>query len=197
MTYQPTLEHARHRDEADPLRAFRERFALLRDERGQPTLFLCGHSLGLMPLAARKLVTEELDDWSQLAVLGHEHARRPWIPYHENLTAGLGHLTGARASEVIAMNSLTVNLHLMLVSFYRPTSQRYKILMEGSAFPSDQYAIESQVKFHDFQPSEAIIEIRPRAGECTLRTEDILQTITENRDSLALVMMAQPMAMAA
>jgi hypothetical protein len=133
MTYEPTLEHARRRDEVDPLRAYRERFALPRDERGKPLVYLCGHSLGLLPLAARDLVMEELDDWARLGVLGHEHARRPWIPYHENLAAGLAYLTGARAGEVIAMNSLTVNLHLMLASFYRPAGRRTKILIETGA----------------------------------------------------------------
>src|SRR5579863_8290523 len=148
MTHQPTLDYARRRDDGDPLRPFRQRFALPHDDRGQPTLFLCGHSLGLMPLTARTLITEELDDWSRLAVLGHEHARRPWIPYHENLTAGLVHLTGGHASEVIAMNSLTINLHLMLASFFRPIGRRIKILMEAGAFSSDRHAITSQLSWH-------------------------------------------------
>src|SRR5215469_8143891 len=124
MTYEPTLEFAHRLDQADPLRAFRERFALPRGGRGEPLVYLCGHSLGLMPLAARGLVIEELDDWAQLAVLGHEHGHRPWIPYHENLRDGLASLTGARGGEVVAMSSLTVNLHLLLAAFYRPNGAR-------------------------------------------------------------------------
>src|SRR5947208_1450794 len=116
----PTLEYAHALDEADELRTFRERFALPVASQGAELLYLCGHSLGLMPLSARQLVNQELDDWARLAVLGHEQATRPWIPYHENLTAGLAYLAGARPAEVVAMNSLTVNLHLMLASFYRP-----------------------------------------------------------------------------
>ena len=123
----PTLEYARARDEADVLRTFRERFAIPTDSKGAQLLYLCGHSLGLMPLGARQLVDQELDDWARLGVLGHEHATRPWIPYHENLAAGLAYLSGARPDEVVAMSSLTVNLHLMLASFYRPRGRRVKI----------------------------------------------------------------------
>src|SRR2546430_3096138 len=123
MSGESTLEAARARDALDPLRGFRERFALPRDARGEPLLYLCGHSLGLLPLAARELVIEELDEWARLGVQGHEHARRPWVPYHENLTAALAALSGAHPTEVVAMNSLTVNLHLMLASFYRPTGR--------------------------------------------------------------------------
>ena len=159
MTYEPTLDHARRLDEADPLGGYRDRFAHPRDANKQPTLFLCGHSLGLMPLEARTLVNEELDDWSRLAVLGHEHARRPWIPYHENLTAGLMHLTGARPTEVIAMNSLTVNLHLMLSSFFRPAGRRTKILIETGAFSSDRHAVTSQLAWHGLDPAQHLIEL--------------------------------------
>ena len=133
------LEAARARDARDPLREFRERFALPRHAHGEPLVYLCGHSLGLLPLAARALVQEELDEWARLGVLGHEHARRPWVPYHENLTAPLAALTGALPSEVVAMNSLTVNLHLMLASFYRPQGRRSRILMEAGAFSSDRH----------------------------------------------------------
>jgi kynureninase len=175
MTHEPTLEHARHRDETDPLRAFRQRFALPHDDRGQPTLFLCGHSLGLMPLTARKLVTEELDDWARLAVLGHEHARRPWIPYHKNLTSGLTHLTGACSSEVIAMNSLTVNLHLMLASFFHPLGHRTKILIESGAFSSDRHAVASQLQWHGLDPERHLIELTPPpGGDCI--PEDLIES---------------------
>jgi kynureninase len=134
MRFEATLDFARRADAGDPLRAFRARFAMPRDEQGAELIYLAGHSLGLLPLAAHDVVNEELEDWAKLGVLGHESARRPWIPYHENLTAGLQHLTGARASEVVAMNSLTVNIHMMLASFYRPAGARTKIVIEaGSA----------------------------------------------------------------
>jgi kynureninase len=188
MTYEATLEHARRRDEADPLRAFRQRFALPHNERGQPTLFLCGHSLGLMPLAARKLVTEELDDWSRLAVLGHEHARRPWIPYHENLTAGLMHLTGARASEVIAMNSLTVNLHLMLASFFRPSGRRTQILIEAGAFSSDRHAVTSQLAWHGLDPARHLIELAPPPGSDSIPEDAIEACLAERGADIALLL---------
>jgi kynureninase len=188
MTYEPTLEHALRLDEADPLRAFRERFALPRDERGEPLLYLCGHSLGLLPLAARELVVEELDDWARLGVLGHEHARRPWIPYHENLTPGLAYLTGARSNEVISMNSLTVNLHLMLASFYRPAGKRTKILIESGAFSSDRHAVTSQLAWHGLDPAETLIELAPPAGEDTLAPEAIDSCLERHGADIALVL---------
>jgi kynureninase len=161
----PTLEYARARDEADVLRTFRDRFAIPTDSRGQQLLYLCGHSLGLMPVGARRLVEQELDDWARLGVLGHEGATRPWIPYHENLTAGLAYLSGARSDEVVAMNSLTVNLHLMLASFYRPEGKRVKILIEAGAFSSDRHAVASQLAWHGQDPQAALIELAPDCGE--------------------------------
>ncbi len=187
MSYQSSLEHARRRDEADSLRGFRQRFALPH-ERGQPTLFLCGHSLGLMPLAARALVTEELDDWARLAVLGHEHARRPWIPYHENLTAGLTHLTGAHSTEVIAMNSLTVNLHLMLASFFRPSGRRTKILIESGAFSSDRHAVASQLAWHGLDPTQHLIELTPAPGGDCIPEEAIEACLAQHGDEVALLL---------
>jgi kynureninase len=188
MTHQASLDYARKRDAADPLRSFRERFALPRDDGGQPTLFLCGHSLGLMPLAARTLITEELDDWSRLAVLGHEHARRPWIPYHENLTAGLVHLTGARDTEVIAMNSLTVNIHLMLASFFRPTGRRTKILIETGAFSSDRHAVTSQLTWHRLDPDQHLIELTPPPGSDTIPEETIEACLAQHGEEIALLL---------
>ncbi len=188
MTYEATLEHARRRDDSDPLRTFRQRFALPHDDRGQPTLFLCGHSLGLMPLAARTLITEELDDWSRLAVLGHEHARRPWIPYHENLTAGLMHLTGAQAGEVIAMNSLTVNIHLMLASFFRPTGRRTKILIETGAFSSDRHAVTSQLAWHGLDPAQHLIELTPPPGSDSIPEDAIEACLAQHGPDIALLL---------
>ena len=156
--------------------------------QGEPLTYLCGHSLGLMPLAARELIGEELDDWARLAVEGHEHARRPWIPYHENLTAGLAALTGARASEVIAMNSLTVNLHLMLASFYRPQGERTRILIEAGAFPSDRHAVTSQLAWWGLEPESGLIELAPRPGEDSVDPEAIEAYLEEHGERVALVL---------
>jgi kynureninase len=188
MSYEPTLEFARRLDEADPLRAFRERFALPRDAHHAPLVYLCGHSLGLMPLRARDLVLEELDDWARLAVLGHEHARRPWIPYHENLRDGLASLTGARPTEVVAMNSLTVNLHLLLAAFYRPSGARRRILIEAGAFSSDRHAVASQIAWWRLDPREALVEMRPAAGADTIPEESLEAYLAEHGDEVALVL---------
>jgi len=184
----PTLEYARARDEADALRTFRERFALPTDSNGAQLLYLCGHSLGLMPLDARKLVNQELDDWARLAVLGHEQATRPWIPYHENLTAGLAYLSGARPAEVVAMNSLTVNLHLMLASFYRPAGRRVKILIEAGAFSSDRHAVASQLAWHGQDVHTGLIELAPEAGAEGISEEAIEDYLQRQGDEIALVL---------
>ncbi|HEX4388270.1 MAG TPA: kynureninase [Steroidobacteraceae bacterium] len=188
MSTLPSLAEARARDERDALRPFRSRFALPSGPRGEPLTYLCGHSLGLMPLAARELVGEELDDWARLAVEGHERARRPWIPYHENLTAGLAALTGARAGEVIAMNSLTVNLHLMLASFYRPQGERTRILIEAGAFPSDRHAVTSQLAWWGLESDSELVELAPRPGEDTLDPEALEQYLEEHGERVALIL---------
>jgi kynureninase len=184
----PTLEYARARDEADVLRTFRDRFAIPTDSRGQQLLYLCGHSLGLMPLGARRLVEQELDDWARLGVLGHEGATRPWIPYHENLTTGLAYLSGARSDEVVAMNSLTVNLHLMLASFYRPQGKRVKILIEAGAFSSDRHAVASQLAWHGQDPRAALIELAPEAGSEGISEEAIEACLERYGSEIALVL---------
>jgi kynureninase len=184
----PTLEYARARDEADVLRTFRERFAIPTDSNGAQLLYLCGHSLGLMPLAARRLVDQELDDWARLAVLGHEQATRPWIPYHENLTAGLAYLSGARPDEVVAMNSLTVNLHLMLASFYRPAGRRVKILIEAGAFSSDRHAVASQLAWHGQDLQTGLIELAPEAGSEVIPEDTIEAFLERHGDEIALVL---------
>ncbi len=183
-----TLEAARALDAADPLRAFRSRFAQPTGARGEPKVYLCGHSLGLMPLAARALLTRELDDWARLAVDGHEHAQRPWIPYHENMTAGLAELTGARTGEVVAMNSLTVNLHLMLTSFYRPLGARRRILIEAGAFSSDRHAVTSHLAWHGVDPQDALIELAPAAGADTVPEEAIEACLEQHGSQIALVL---------
>lgn len=188
MPLEATLACARHLDEADELKSFRERFELPHDAQGKPLIYLCGHSLGLMPRAARALVTQELDDWGALGVRGHESAKRPWIPYHENLTTGLAGLTGAAPREVIAMNSLTVNLHLMLAAFYRPRGKRRKILIEAGAFPSDRHAVVSQLEWHGFDPQKTLIELAPAAIEEAVSEEEIEGTLSHLGSEIALVL---------
>jgi len=188
MSYEPTLEFARRRDEADPLRSLRERFALPRGARGEPLVYLCGHSLGLMPLAAREMVLEELTAWAQLGVLGHEHALRPWIPYHENLRDGLAHLAGARPAEVVAMSSLTVNLHLLLAAFYRPSGERRRILIEAGAFSSDRHAVASQILWRGLDPRDALVELSPPEGMDTIPEEAIEAYLEEHGANVALVL---------
>lgn len=184
----PTLEYARARDEADELRSFRDQFAIPTNSRGQQQLYLCGHSLGLMPLEARRLVDQELDDWARLAVAGHESATRPWIPYHQNLAAGLAYLTGARPEEVVAMNSLTVNLHLMLASFYRPAGKRVKILIEAGAFSSDRHAVASQLAWHGQNIDTALVELTPQAGAESIPESQIEAYLAAHGDEVALVL---------
>jgi kynureninase len=188
QSYEPTLEFAQRLDQADPLSGFRQRFALPRNKGGEPLVYLCGHSLGLMPLAARDLVMEELDDWARLAVLGHEHARRPWIPYHDNLREGLAALTGARAGEVVAMSSLTVNLHLMLAAFYRPDGGRRRILIEAGAFSSDRHAVASQIAWRGLDPRQTLVELSAPAGEETIPEEMIEAYLAEHGAGVALVL---------
>lgn len=187
MSHAAILEQARARDREDPLRDFRERFMHPVDERGAPLLYLCGHSLGLQPRAARELVAEELDEWAQRAVEGHEHARRPWIPYHENLRSGLAELTGARPGEVVAMNSLTVNLHLMFASFYRPAGARRRILIEAGAFSSDRHAVASQIAWHGLDPQDNLIELAPAAGADLIEERAIEATLEKHGREIALV----------
>ncbi|HUN74106.1 MAG TPA: kynureninase [Steroidobacteraceae bacterium] len=183
-----TLDHARDLDRADPLRNFAARFALPRDASGAPLVYLCGHSLGAMPLAARAAVEQELEDWGSLGALGHESARRPWLRYHEQLRPGLEYLTGARSGEIVAMSSLTVNLHLMLASFYRPVARRTKILIESGAFPSDRHAVASQIAWHGLDPQRELIELAPAAGEDLIRQADIESTLARHGDQIATIL---------
>lgn len=187
MIYQDTLEFAESLNARDELKHFRNEFLIPRHE-GRDAIYLCGNSLGLQPVSAQKYLEAQLDSWKNLAVEGWFQGDDPWLQYHHQLKQPLANLTGARTEEVTIMNSLTVNLHLLFVSFYNPNSKQYKILMEGGAFPSDQYAVESQVLYHGFEPEKAIIELFPREGELTLRTEDIISAIEQNADELALVL---------
>jgi kynureninase len=194
------LKQAESLDAQDPLARFRDEFLFPKagstavgGMAGQDVLYFAGNSLGLQPRKARQYIEEELEDWQRFGVEGHMRARHPWLPYHEFVTESLARIVGAKSSEVVAMNTLTVNLHLMMVSFYRPTKTRYKILIEPSAFPSDQYAVASQADFHSrsvgFDPKSAIVELQPRSGEDCLRDEDILAAIEREGESLALVML--------
>ena len=176
-------------DAADPLAYFRERFLIPQSTDGNECIYLAGHSLGLQPKTARSYLEQELEDWARLGVEGHFHARHPWMPYHRLLTEQTAELVGAEAPEVVVMNSLTVNLHLMMVSFYRPTPKRHKILVEGGAFPSDQYAVQSQIRFHGFDPTSSLVELTPREGESCLRDEDVLDVIDREGDSIALIVL--------
>ena len=177
------LPSAAELDAADPLAAFRDEFVL------PEGIYLVGNSLGAMPRATRDYVDTELDRWSSLGVEGHFTGDLAWKDYHSLLTDQLARLTGAQANEVVAMNGLTVNLHLMMVSFYRPTAQRHKILIESHAFPSDHFAVESQIRQRGFDPATSLITLSPRAGESTLRREDILETIAAEGDELALILL--------
>ncbi|MCG3173022.1 MAG: Kynureninase [Myxococcota bacterium] len=175
-------------DADDPLARFRREFLIPEGAGGQPAVYFCGNSLGLQPRNARRLIEEELDAWARLAVEGHFHAVRPWYSYHELFTESGARLVGARPGEVVMMNGLTANLHLMLASFYRPAGGRTKILMEGSAFPSDTYALQSRLKLLNLDPAQHLIVLHPRGGEENLRTDDILAAIEQHGRELALVM---------
>lgn len=176
-------------DKKDPLAHFRERFHFPKDPSGNTLLYFCGNSLGLQPKTVRAYIEQELSDWEHLGVEGHFQAKNPWMPYHEFLTEKMANIVGAKPLETVVMNSLTVNLHLMMVSFYRPTNEKYKIVIERIAFPSDQYAVKSQIAFHGFNPEEALIEVSPRQGEDMLRTEDIEQLLEEEGHAIALVLL--------
>lgn len=175
-------------DRQDPLSSFRKKF-IFPKHNGKPAVYLVGNSLGLQPKSTKKFVGEELEDWGRLAVEAHFKGRRPWMYYHKFSKKALAQIVGAQPVEVVAMNQLTVNLHLLMASFYRPTAQRFKIIMEADAFPSDQYAVESQIKYHKLDPRTALVELKPRPGEHTLRTEDILQSIAAHGRHLALVLL--------
>ena len=176
-------------DAQDDLAHFRQKFHIPKDSKGSDAVYFTGNSLGLQPKTVRGYVEQELADWERLAVEGHVHAKNPWLPYHEFLTEPMARIVGAKPSETVVMNALTVNLHLMTVSFYRPTTERHKIVIEKGAFPSDQYAVESQLKFHGFDTASSLIQLNPRDGETTLRNQDIIETIEREGDSVALIML--------
>src|ERR1051326_626613 len=186
MKFENNIKFAKALDKKDPLKKFRGKF-LFPKHKGREAVYFTGNSLGLQPKSTEKYIKQELNDWAKFGVEGHFHAKNPWFSYHEILAIPLSKIVGAKRGEVVAMNQLTSNIHFLFVSFYRPTEERYKILCEAKAFPSDQYALESQVKFHGYDPEDAIIEVAPRAGEHSIRHEDILSAIEKNKNELALV----------
>jgi len=186
QSYEATIAFAKKMDRLDPIKSFRKQFHIPK-VNGKEAIYFTGNSLGLQPINTKKIISQELTDWAKLGVEGHLHAARPWLYYHKFSKSMLAKLVGAKASEVVAMNQLTVNLHLMMTTFYRPTSSRFKIITEAGAFSSDQYAFESQVKLHGLNPEQAIVELKPRDGEFTLRTEDIESAIHEHGEQTALV----------
>lgn len=185
--HQPTIAYARAQDQQDALRSFREEF-FFPQHQDRPVLYFCGNSLGLQPKNTKAAIDRELEHWKDHGVEGHFRGDLPWMYYHRFLQPATAHVAGALEEEVVVMNTLTANLHLMMVSFYRPTTNRYKIIMEAGAFPSDQYAVESQVRWHGFTPDAAIVEVAPREGEETLRTEDIVAAIEQHGRETALVL---------
>ncbi|WP_281990075.1 kynureninase [Aquimarina aggregata] len=187
MYFENTREFAQKLDQKDPLKKYRDQFLFpkVNDKR---VLYFTGNSLGLQPKNTRQFVNDVMKDWEELAVEGHFYAQKPWWDYHERLANPLSKIVGAKPAEITVMNTLTVNLHLLMVSFYRPKGNRYKIICEEKAFPSDQYMLQSQVRFHGYEPDDAIIEIKKRDGEHNFRTEDILKTIKEVGDECALIL---------
>lgn len=186
MDYELSRDFARQQDDLDPLKGYRDKFHLP-DFGGERSVYFSGHSLGLQPRAASAAVELELADWARYGVEGHFDATNPWYGYHELLAQPMAGIVGARESEVVCMNSLTTNLHLLFVSFYRPTRARYKIISEGRMFPSDRYLLETQTRFHGYDPDDAIVEVCPRDGEGVIREEDILDAIATHADEVALV----------
>ncbi len=186
--YKNTLEFAKELDQLDPLADFRNQFHIPKNQDGTEQIYLCGNSLGLQPKKTKEYLQEELNDWANLGVEGHTEAKHPWMPYHEFLTEKMAKIVGAKPTEVVMMNTLSVNLHLMMVSFYRPTTKKYKIVIESDAFPSDKYAVESQLKLHDIDPKDGLILWKPREGEELCRFEDLEKIMQEQGDEVALLM---------
>ena len=189
MSFKNTQEFSLQLDEKDELKRYRNEFHIPLQKNGQEHIYLCGNSLGLQAKRTKSFINQELEDWATFGVEGHFHAKNPWLPYHEFLAESYAKIVGAKQSEVVAMNTLTVNLHLMLVSFYRPTKNRHKIIIEADAFPSDIYAVESQIKYHGLSPDTSLIKLKPRVGESAIRTEDIEEIINSQGEDIALIML--------
>lgn len=186
--YENSLIYAQRQDQKDSLKSFKEKFLHPTNKKGEPLVYLCGNSLGLQPKLTATYLQQELNDWSKFGVEGHTDAKNPWLPYHEFLTNSMARIVGAKPSEVVIMNSLTANLHFMMVSFYQPTKTKYKIVIESDAFPSDKYAVESQLKFHGFDANEGLVLWKPRKDEDLCRFEDLEKIMEEQGDEIALLM---------
>ncbi|MBQ48113.1 MAG: kynureninase [Zetaproteobacteria bacterium] len=189
MNFENTIAFAKSLDQSDTLASFQNQFHFPA-HAGKKAIYFCGNSLGLQPKSTRAFIENELRDWESMGVKGHTKPEKPWVSFHELLAKNMGDVVGAKPDEVVMMNSLTTNLHLMMVSFYRPKGKRTKIVIEGGAFPSDQYAVKSQLDFHGLDPKDHLIELTPRKGENLLRTEDIVATINQHGESIALVIPA-------
>ena len=186
--YRPGEAFALEMDTKDPLRVYREKFHLPKSSTGKEIIYFVGNSLGLQPTGAMDYIQEEMEEWKTAGAGGHHGGKRPWGLYETTLTRQTAQLVGAKPSEVVVMNSLTVNLHLLMVSFYRPTKERYKIMVEAKAFPSDQYAVASQLSFHGYDPVDGIVQLESRNGETAIRSEDIMQTIEKEGNSVDLIL---------
>ncbi len=188
MNYENSLDYARKLDKEDSLAYLRNEFHIPKDKKDNDWLYFTGNSLGLQPKQTQEYIQQELDDWAKYGVEGHFEAQNPWMPYHEFLTDKMAKIVGAKPIEVVVMNTLTTNLHLLMVSFYQPTKKKYKIVIESDAFPSDRYAVQSQLKFHGVDPEEGLIEWKPREGEELLNIDDLEQIVEENGDEIALLL---------
>ncbi len=186
--YKLGLEYAKQQDQKDDLKHYRNQFYIPKDNQGNDWLYFTGNSLGLQPKSTKEYINQELKDWANLGVEGHFDAKNPWMPYHEFLTNSMAKIVGAKPIEVVIMNTLTTNLHLLMVSFYQPTKTKYKIVIESDAFPSDRYAVQTQLEFHDFDANEGLIEWKPRQGEELLRIEDLENILEEQGDEIALLL---------
>ena len=187
-SHKPGIDYAKAQDQKDPLAHYREKFHIPKNTEGQEWLYFTGNSLGLQPKQTKNHIQQELDDWANLGVEGHFEAKNPWMPYHEFLTETMAEIVGAKPIEVVIMNTLTTNLHLLMVSFYQPTKKKYKIVIESDAFPSDRYAVETQLRFHGFDPSESLVEWTPRDGETLLNIEDLESILETQGDEIALLL---------
>jgi kynureninase len=185
--YQNNRKFAEKLDLSDPLRDYRQNFHLPKQANGKEIIYFCGNSLGLQPKTVKNLLDEELEDWKTKGVEGHYSAKRPWLGYHEYFAESISNLIGAKFDEVVTMNTLSVNIHLLFISFYQPKGKKRKIIMEAGSFPSDTYVVKSQLQFHGFDPNEDLMFVKPRDGERTLRTEDILKVIDDQGDEIALI----------
>ena len=188
MNYQKGQDYAKQQDQQDELKYYRNQFHIPTDNNGKEFIYFCGNSLGLQPKSTKESINQELEDWAKFGVEGHTDAKNPWLPYHEFLTETMAKIVGAKPIEVVVMNTLTTNLHLLMVSFYKPTKTKYKIVIESDAFPSDKYAVESQLRYHGFNDKDGVVLWKPRKGEELLRIEDLEEIVAKQGDEIALLM---------